>query len=116
MQADNTSKSEETTIAPSGETSGDKDRSVGWSNLQIETTRENEIYNVHYGFAQAIDMKKKITIDTRSSALVMCDQSYCDKIDKSDKVIDIETNGGVMQSGPKCEVDKLGESWSNKNH
>ena len=93
MQADDTSKSEETASAPPGTTISNKDGKLGFSNLHIEETRENEIYNVHYGFAQAIDMKKKITIDTGSSTLVMCNPSYCDKINKSDKVLDLATNG-----------------------
>ena len=40
---------------------------------------------------------------------------YCDKIEKSDKVLDLATNGGVMHYGMKCEVDKLREAWFNKN-
>ena len=79
-------------------------------NLHTEMTQENEISNIHYGFAQAIYMKKHIIIDTRSSTLEMCNPAYCDKINKSDKVIDIAKNGGVMHSGLKCEVDKNGEA------
>ena len=60
-------------------------------------------------------MKNQIIIETGSSILVMCDPSYCDKIERSDKVIDLATNGGVMHSGLKCEVDNLGEAWFNKN-
>ena len=44
----------------------------------------------------------------------MCNPSYCDKIEKSDKIFDLATNIGVMQSGLKCEVDKLREDWFNK--
>ena len=58
--------------------------------------------------------KIKIIIDTGSSTLVMWDPAYCDKIEKSDKVLDLATNGGVMPFGMKCEVDKLGEAWFNK--
>ena len=60
-------------------------------------------------------MKNQIIIDTVSSTLVMCDPSYCDKIENSDKVLDLATNGGVMHSGLKYEVYKLGEAWFNKN-
>ena len=67
-------------------------------NLRIETTQENGISNVHYGFAQAINMKNQITIDMGFSTSVMYDTSYCDRIEKSEKVIDLATNGGVMQS------------------
>ena len=66
--------------------------SVGWENLQIKTTQEDELSNIHYGFTQAIDMKNKITIDTGSSASIMCDPAYCDKIEKSEKVLDLATN------------------------
>ena len=45
----------------------------------------------------------------------MCDPAYCDKIEKSDKFLDLSTNGRVMRSGIKYELDKLGESWFNKN-
>ena len=37
VQADAASKSEETASAPSCATSRDKDRSIGWENLQIKT-------------------------------------------------------------------------------
>ena len=84
MQADDTNKSEETTSALSSKTSSDKDRSVGLSNLHIEATRENEISNVHYGFAQAIDVENQITVDTVSSISVINDPPYCDKTEKSD--------------------------------
>ena len=63
-QAEAASKSYETASAPSGKTSSDKDTSIRWENLQIKTTRENEISNVQYGFVQAINMKKHIIIDT----------------------------------------------------
>ena len=71
LQADVTSKSYETASAPSSTTSRNKDRSIGWANLQIKTMRENEISNVHYGFAQDINMKKQIIIDIGSSTLVI---------------------------------------------
>ena len=45
----------------------------------------------------------------------MYDPEYCDKIEKSDKVLYLATNGGVMHSGLKCEVGKLGEACFNKN-
>ena len=60
-------------------------------------------------------MKKQIIINTGLSTSAMCDPAYRDKIDKSEKVLNIATNGRVMQSGLKCEVDKLGEAWFNKN-
>ena len=59
-------------------------------------------------------MKKQITIDVVSSILVMCNPSYCDKTEKSDEVLDLATNGGVMHSGLEYEVDNLGEAWFNK--
>ena len=61
-------------------------------------------------------MKNQIIIDTVSSTLVMCDPLYCDKIEKSDRVLDLATNGGVMHSRLKYEVYKLGEAWSNKDY
>ena len=45
----------------------------------------------------------------------MCNPAYCDKINKSDKVIDIAKNGGVMHSGIKYDADNLGEALFNKN-
>ena len=78
-------------------------------------TRENEISNVCYGFAQDIDMKNQIISDTVYSTLVMCDPAYCHKIERSDKFLDFATNGGVMHSGLKCKVYKIGEAWFNKN-
>ena len=95
--------------------SSNKDRSIRWANLQIETMRENEISNVHYRFAQDINMKNQIIIDTGSPILVIFNPLYCDKLEKSDKVLDLATNGRVMHSGLKYEVDKLGEAWFNKN-
>ena len=68
----------------------------------------NQISNVHYGFLQAINMKKRIIIKTGSSTLVMCDPEQCDKIEKSEKVVDLDINGRVMHSGLKYEVEKLG--------
>ena len=115
MQFDSASKIDEASSNLLGTTSSDKNRIIGWENLHIGTTRENEISNVHYGFAQTIDMKKQIIIDTVSSTLVICDPAYCDKIDKSDKVFYLAINGGVMHSGLKYEVDKIGEAWLNKN-
>ena len=93
----------------------DKNRSIGWENLQIKMTQENEITNVHYVFMQAINMKKQIIINMGSSTSLMCDPFYCDKIDKSDKVLDLARDGGVMHYGLKFEVDKLGEAWFNTN-
>ena len=95
--------------------SSNKYRSIGWENLQIETMRENENSNVHYGFAQDINMKNQIIIDTVFLILVIFDPSYCDKLEKSDKVLDLVTDGGVIQSGLKYEVEKLREAWFNKN-
>ena len=60
-------------------------------------------------------MKKQIIIDTVSSTYAMCDPAYCDKIEKSEKEINLATNGIVMHSGMKCEADKLREAWFNKN-
>ena len=60
-------------------------------------------------------MKKRIIINTGSSTLVMCDPAQCDKIEKSEKVLDLAINGKVMHSGLKYEVEKLGEDWFNKN-
>ena len=45
----------------------------------------------------------------------MCNPAYCDKIEKSDKVLDLTKNGGGMHSGLKYEVYKLGEAWFNKS-
>ena len=45
----------------------------------------------------------------------MCNPAYCDKIEKSEKVIDIATNDRVMHSGIKYDADKLGETLFNKN-
>ena len=42
--------------------------------------------------------------------------SCYDKIEKSYKVIDLETNGGFMHSGLNYEVDKIGEAYFNKNY
>ena len=72
-----------------------------------KTARENEFSNVHYGFAQAVDMKNQIMIDTGSSTLVMYDPAHCDKIGGSDKVLDLATNGGVMHSGMKCDLGSI---------
>ena len=60
-------------------------------------------------------MKKRIIFDMGSSTLVMCNLAHCEKIENSDKVLDLVTNGGVMHSGLKCEVYKLREAWFNKN-
>ena len=46
----------------------------------------------------------------------MCDPAYYHKIEKSDKVLDLATNDGVMHSILKYEVDKLREAWSNKDY
>ena len=61
-------------------------------------------------------MKKQIIIYTGSSTSVMCDPAYCDKIEKSDKVIDLLKKIGIVHSGLKYEVDKLEEAWFNKNY
>ena len=45
----------------------------------------------------------------------MCDPAYCDKIEKSDIVLDLVTNGRVKHCGMKCELDNPGEAWFNKN-
>ena len=45
----------------------------------------------------------------------MCDPEYCDKIENSDKFLDLAINCGVMHSGLKGEVYKLIEAWFNKN-
>ena len=50
-----------------------------------------------------------------SSTSVMCNPAYFDKTDNSEKVLDLVTNCGVMQSGLKCEVYKIGEAWLNNN-
>ena len=60
-------------------------------------------------------MKKQIIIDTVSSTYAMCDPAYCDKIEKSEKEINLATNGIVMHSGMKCEADKLRDAWFNKD-
>ena len=78
-------------------------------------TQEKEISNVRYGFSQAINMKNQIIIDTGSPILVIFNPLYCDKLEKSDKVLDLVTDGGVIQSGLKYEVEKLREAWFNKN-
>ena len=45
----------------------------------------------------------------------MYDPTYCDKIERPEIVLDLVTNGGVMNSGLKYEVDKVREDWFNKS-
>ena len=76
---------------------------VGWASL-------------HCSFAQMYNMRDLILLDSDSSDTVFCNEKYVINIRPSDEILQLNTNGGIMESQEKCDVPHLGTHWFNKIH
>jgi hypothetical protein len=75
---------------------------VGWAGL-------------HCLFAQAVDMKELILLDSESTDTVFCNPKCVTNIRDSDDPLSISTNGGVMKLHQKCDIPFIKDVWYNEN-
>ena len=90
-----------------GSTSDNNDQAnaqqhVGWAGL-------------HCSFAQMYNMRDLILLDSDSSDTVFCNEKYVTNIRPSDEILQLNTNGGIMESREKCDVPRLSTYWFNRN-
>ena len=73
---------------------------VGWANL-------------HCSFAQAVDSKNYVLLDSDSTDSVFCNSKFVTNIHKTDDQIKLNTNKGPIVSNMKCDLQFVGEVWFN---
>jgi hypothetical protein len=92
--------------SPSGSTVSSKSKigepAIGWAGL-------------HCSFAQTVDMKEMILLDSDSTDTVFCNPKYVSNIRDSEDPLSISTNGGVMKSHQKCDIPHIKDVWYNEN-
>ena len=69
----------------------------------------------HFQLMQSVDMHDEILLDTASSVSLFGNKEYVDKIQQSNKKLELHTNGGPIISDETASVDKLGKVWYNKS-
>jgi hypothetical protein len=75
---------------------------IGWAGL-------------HCSFAQVVNMKELILLDSNSTDTVFCNPKYVSNIQDSDDSLSISTNGGVIKSHQKCDIPYIKDVWYNEN-
>jgi hypothetical protein len=75
---------------------------VGWAGL-------------HCSFAQAVNMKELILLDSDSTDTVFCNPKYVSNIRDSEDPLSISTNGGIMNSHQKCDIPYIEDVWYNED-
>jgi hypothetical protein len=75
---------------------------VGWTGL-------------HCSFAQTVDMKELIMLDSDSTDTVFCNPKYVTNIRESNYPLSISTNGGELKSYKKCDIPHIDNVWYNEN-
>jgi hypothetical protein len=75
---------------------------IGWAGL-------------HCSFAQTVDMKELILLDSNSTDTVFCNPKYVSNIPDSEDPLSLSTNGGVMKSHQKCDFPHIKDIWYNGN-
>ena len=75
---------------------------IGWAGL-------------HCSFAQTVNMKELILLDSDSTDTVFCNPKYVSNIRDSEDPLSISTNGGVMKSHQKCDIPHIKDVWYNEN-
>jgi hypothetical protein len=69
----------------------------------------------HCSFAQTVDMKELILLDSDSTDTVFCDLKYVSNIRDLEDPLSSSTNGGVMKLHQKCNIPHIKDVWYNRN-
>jgi hypothetical protein len=66
---------------------------------------------LHCSFAQTVDMKELIMLDSDSTDTVFCNPKYVTNIRESSYPLSISTNGGELKSYKKCDIPHIDNVW-----
>jgi hypothetical protein len=75
---------------------------VGWAGL-------------HCSFAQTVNMKELILLDSDSTDTVFCNPKYVTNIRDLNNPLSISTNGGELKWYKKCDILHIDNVWFNEN-
>jgi hypothetical protein len=93
----------------------DKDASESTASEEEEEETETGWAGLQCSFAQTANMKELILLDSDSTDTVFCNRKYVKKIRDSGEPLSINTNGGVMKSTQKCDIQHIDNVWFNED-
>ena len=96
--SDDTKSTSASTIA----TKKEEEPIIGWAGM-------------HCSFAQTLNMRELILLDSDSTDTVFCNPKYVSNVRQSDEPLSISTNGGLMKSHMKCDIPYIDDVWYNED-
>ena len=70
---------------------------------------------MHCSFAQSLNMRELILLDSDSTDRVFCNPKYVSNIREAKEPLSISTNGGLMKSHKKCDISYMEDVWYNED-
>jgi hypothetical protein len=70
---------------------------------------------LHCSFAQTMDMKELILLDSDSTDMVFCNPKHVTNMRASNYPLSISTNGGQLKSHKKCDIPHINNVWYKEN-